>query len=86
MRRVALSVVFAIYCFEAGVFFIIAPWTKFWSLNPLLHANDVVTAFAENDYVRGLVSGFGFVHLFVGAREVIDLVRKHRERKQPRRR
>ena len=81
MRRVALGVVFAVYCFEAGLFFLIAPWTKFWALNPILHATDLTAAIAENGYVRGMVSGFGLIHLFVGTREVIDLIRNRRRRK-----
>lgn len=81
----ALGIVFSIYCLEAGFFFLIAPWTKFWALNPLLHANQIVAAVAENDYVRGLVSGFGIVHLVVGVREILDLIRRRREARQLRR-
>lgn len=81
----ALGIVFSIYCLEAGVFFLIAPWTRFWALNPLLHANDAVAAFAENDYVRGLVSGFGIVHLMVGVREIFELLRRRRHARETRR-
>lgn len=80
MRCVALGVVFAVYCFEAGLFFLFAPWTKFWALNPLLHSTDTVAMVFENGYVRGLISGFGMIHIFVGAREVIDLLQRRKKK------
>jgi len=80
MRGVALGVIFAVYCFEAGLFFLIAPWTKFWALNPLLHSTDLLGVISENGYMRGLVSGFGVIHLFVGGREVIDLLARRKKK------
>ncbi|HUO83610.1 MAG TPA: hypothetical protein VM534_00715 [Thermoanaerobaculia bacterium] len=71
----ALSLLFIVYCFEAGLFFIIAPWTRFWSVNPLLHASAGVGSLVDNFYFRGLVSGFGVVHLILGVVEIISLVR-----------
>jgi hypothetical protein len=71
---VALRVVFILYCLEAGFFFVLAPWTRFWLSNPLLTFNDSVVAVATNPYVRGFVSGVGIVHVFLGFRELVELV------------
>jgi hypothetical protein len=38
-RRMSLTLFFALYCLEAGVFFLIVPWTMIWTVNPLLHSN-----------------------------------------------
>lgn len=69
---VALAFLFIVYCFEAGIFFTVVPWTRFWSLNPILHYSPAITMIAENSWVRGLVSGFGVAHFFVGGRALYD--------------
>jgi hypothetical protein len=70
---------FALYCLEAGLFFIIVPWTKLWTLNPLLHSSAAVTLLAGNPFVRGFVSGFGVVHLLIGIKDIIKI---HQARRQ----
>jgi hypothetical protein len=66
----AIRVLFILYCFEAGVFFVIVPWTRFWAQNPLLHSFEPIRQLTENFFVRGLVSGFGLVHFIVGIGEI----------------
>jgi len=73
---------FALYCLEAGLFFTIAPWTRVWTMNPLLHSSLTLGMLADNPFFRGLVSGFGVVHLIVGTRDILKLVRARREREQ----
>lgn len=70
----ALRVVFILYCIEAGLFFVLAPWTRFWSGNPLFSLTPSITALSANPYFRGFVSGFGLVHLAVGFRDFIELM------------
>ena len=69
---------FALYCLEAGVFFTIVPWTRVWTVNPILHHSLTVALWADNPFVRGFVSGFGVVHIIVGVR---DIIRFNRERR-----
>lgn len=69
----ALTFLFVLYCLEAGVFFTVAPWTRFWSINPLLHYNPVIGLVADNLWFRGFVSGFGLVHFIVGIRELFEV-------------
>ncbi len=73
---------FALYCLEAGLFFTIAPWTRVWTMNPLLHSNLTVGMLADNPFVRGLVSGFGVVHLIIGVKDIVMMTRGRREREQ----
>ena len=70
---------FALYCLEAGLFFLVVPWTRLWTLNPLLHSHEAITMLAGNPFFRGLVSGFGVVHLIIGIREIIAISQARRQ-------
>ena len=76
----ALRVFFILYCIEAGVFFLLAPWTRFWLGHPLLTYNSSVAALTVNPFLRGFISGFGVVHLLIGFREILLMVSQWRER------
>lgn len=73
-----LSLFFSLYCLEAGLFFLLAPWTRFWGANPLFQYSDTLAAFLTNAYVRGLFSGFGVAHLLIGSREIFHILRRRR--------
>jgi hypothetical protein len=64
---------FALYCLEAGLFFLVVPWTRLWTFNPLLHSSEALTLIAGNPFVRGFVSGFGVVHLIIGIKDIIAI-------------
>lgn len=69
---------FALYCLEAGVFFTIVPWTRVWTVNPILHHSLGIALWADNPFVRGFVSGFGVVHLIIGVRDIMRFARERR--------
>ncbi len=71
----SLPLFYALYCLEAGLFFTIVPWTRIWTLNPLLHNNLALAIWADNPFVRGFVSGFGVLHLILGVRELMRMTR-----------
>ncbi|HEX9983422.1 MAG TPA: hypothetical protein VGF69_09165 [Thermoanaerobaculia bacterium] len=77
----SIPLFFALYCLEAGLFFTVAPWTRVWTMNPLLHHHPAIAAMADNPFVRGFISGFGVIHLLIGVK---DLVRISRERRRSR--
>jgi hypothetical protein len=83
MSVMAVALLFILYCFEAGIFLILAPWTHFWATSPLFQTTPLLTALTESFYLRGMVSGIGILHLFVGVREIFLLVRNP---ERPRRR
>lgn len=74
----ALPLFYAIYCLEAGIFFVVVPWTSIWTLNPLLHGSLAVGMWADNPYIRGFVTGIGLVHLFIGMRQLFDVIAARR--------
>ena len=78
----SLPLFFALYCLEAGLFFIVVPWTRLWSVNPLLHSSVAVSMVSGNPFVRGFVSGFGVIHLIIGLKDIMQIshARKQAER------
>ena len=70
---------FALYCLEAGLFFTVVPWTRVWTMNPVLHNTVALSLWADNPFLRGLISGFGIAHLLIGVRDIIQLNRARRE-------
>jgi hypothetical protein len=77
--RMSLPLFFALYCLEAGLFFTIVPWTRVWAVNPWLHGSMAMAMWADNPFVRGFISGFGVIHLLVGSRDLVRLLRARRE-------
>jgi hypothetical protein len=74
----SIPLFFALYCLEAGLFFAVVPWTRVWTLNPLLHHNLAIAFIADNPFLRGFISGVGVVHFIVGVRELLRLMRERR--------
>lgn len=75
----SVAVFFAVYCLEAGLFFLIVPWTRLWTLNPLLHSTYTITMLAGDPFVRGFISGVGVMHIIIGVKEIVHLARQQRE-------
>lgn len=75
----SLTLFSALYCLEAGLFFIVVPWTRLWTLNPLLHSTVAVSMLASNPFVRGFVSGFGVVHLIIGIKDIVRIANARRQ-------
>ena len=69
---------FALYCLEAGVFFMVVPWTRVWTMNPLLQSNAAVALLAGNPFVRGFVTGFGVVHILIGVKDIMRITAARR--------
>lgn len=64
---------FIVYCLEAGLFLVLAPWTDAWERIVLLLPLAGLRLLFAVSWVRGLISGFGLVHLVWAAHDV-DLV------------
>lgn len=74
----SLPLFFALYCLEAGLFFIVVPWTRLWTINPLLHSNMAISLLAGNPFIRGFISGFGVIHLIIGVKDIIAISQMRR--------
>lgn len=66
-------VLFVVYCLEAGIFLVLAPWSDAWQRLAMLMPLGALRTLFGLAWVRGLVSGFGLVHLVWAAHD-IDLV------------
>jgi len=73
---VLFRVLFVLYCCEAGLFLVLAPWYPMWArtlsplpLGPLLGV-------LLHPVGRGGVTGFGLVHLLWGAHDLRQLLRR----------
>ena len=74
----SIALFFALYCIEAGLFFIVVPWTHLWTMNPLLQSNPALAVLAANPFVRGFVSGFGAIHIIVGIKDMLRISQARR--------
>ena len=74
----SVALFFALYCLEAGLFFTVVPWTRIWTMNPLLHNSLALGLWADNPFVRGFISGFGVIHLLIGVKDIIRISRERR--------
>lgn len=69
------AVLFAIFCFELGVFLLVFPWLDFWETNFFATWNHALNQIWMNPYFRGAVSGIGLVNIFVSFIEIVRLRR-----------
>ncbi len=74
----SVALFFALYCLEAGLFFLVVPWTRVWTMNPLLHSHSVMAMLAANPFLRGFVSGFGVVHILIGVKDIMIITAQRR--------
>ena len=57
---------------ELGMVLVVLPWTRAWTENSLLLAYPSVRFFLQNNFVRGLISGLGFLDVGFGVWEAIS--------------
>ncbi len=69
MNRI-LAIAYILFCFEIGLFLMFAPWSALWDHNFLLSFSSSFRAFVLNNFVRGAVSGLGFVDCMLGLSEL----------------
>jgi len=69
MSRV-LAIALILFCFEIGLFLMFAPWSTLWEHNFLLAYSAAFRAFVLNNFVRGAVSGLGFIDCLLGLSEL----------------
>ena len=54
-------------CFEIGVLLVFVPWSPFWERNYFLHRYPDLVPLAQNNFVRGAISGLGFLDILIAA-------------------
>jgi hypothetical protein len=78
-------VLFSIFCFELGVFLIVFPWLENWPANYFSWVSPESSmgawiagnwrGFWTSPYLRGAISGLGFVNVYISILEVVRLRR-----------
>lgn len=64
-------VVYVVFCMWLGIVMVLLPWSELWSSNALLVRWPAVRPFLQHGFVRGAVSGLGFLDLWLGIYEAI---------------
>ncbi|HEV7515293.1 MAG TPA: hypothetical protein VGR07_03245 [Thermoanaerobaculia bacterium] len=67
-------ILFVLYCVEAGVFLLLAPWGPMWARTLSHLPLGALAAVCLHPVFRGAVSGFGLVHLVWGANDLQALL------------
>lgn len=72
MRMDAIfRILFVIYCIEAGLLLLLAPWNAgLWDRQWIQIADPFLRSLLLHPIVRGTVSGFGVVHLIWGVHDL----------------
>lgn len=73
-------VLFIIYCIEAGVFLVLAPWSPGWDLALLHFPFSSFYLVGIHPILRGMISGFGLIHLVWGAHDLESLLARRSSR------
>ena len=66
---------------ELGMVLVVLPWTRAWAENSLLLAYPSARFFLQNNFVRGVISGFGFLDVGFGVWEAIRYKESPRSQK-----
>jgi hypothetical protein len=53
-----------------GLLLIVLPWSAFWERNYFVHAWPMLRPLLMNHFLRGAVTGLGFVNVFAGFSEL----------------
>lgn len=70
-RRRTFLVIFVLFSLEVGIILTVAPWTTFWTNNPLLIGFPKLREFLVNDFVRGVVTGLGVTDIGLAIVEAV---------------
>lgn len=71
-----LTICFAIFAFEVGLFLVVFPWQDSWTLNYFQGISPNVENLWDEPSFKGLVTGLGFVNIYIALLQVIRLFRR----------
>ena len=69
------ALMLTVFCMAVGLFLIIYPWTESWDRNYFATVVPEWHQYWDNLYVRGAVSGLGFINFYISLAEVLRLRR-----------
>ena len=68
------------YFLEVGLLLIVLPWSQFWEHNYFAQSWPLLTPIITNSFVRGGVTGLGFVNLLAGVADLAPLFTSRADR------
>jgi hypothetical protein len=75
-------VLFILYCLEAGLFLVLAPWNAGWDRLAFRMPFELLRELLLSPYCRGAVTGFGLIHLMWGLHDLRWLLVRQRRLRQ----
>jgi hypothetical protein len=73
--RIALALIFIVFCLELGMFLAVFPWTDFWDRSFFSALDPAWRPYWSNAYLRGAVTGLGVVDVYISLVEIFRLRR-----------
>ncbi len=71
LQRLSLFVL-VLFCVYLGVLVMVLPWwPRIWDHNMLISAHPAIAAILRNGAVRGIISGFGLLDIWIGISEAV---------------
>lgn len=64
-------IVYVLFCIELGIVVVVLPWSPWWFNNNLLAHWPQMRHFWQLGFVRGAISGIGFLDLWLGISEAV---------------
>lgn len=68
--RALFPLLFVLYCVAAGTLLLMLPWSPVWERQIVAVPSAALQAAALGPWARGAVSGFGLLHLVIGAHDL----------------
>ena len=69
------KVLVVVYLLEVGLVLIVMPWTQFWDRNYFVESLPALEPTLRSPAIRGGVSGFGIVSIWVALSDVMRSIR-----------
>jgi hypothetical protein len=66
-----LQILVGFYFLEAGLFLVLAPWSRFWMRRVVLPSPTSLESLLASGSFRGFVAGLGVLHLALAVRELL---------------
>lgn len=84
-HRAVLSLCFVAFAFELGVCLIVLPWLSNWDMSNIPVHSPALSDLWMSHYFRGLLTGLGFLNIYISLVEFTRLTRHwlSRRRKLP---
>jgi len=61
----SVRILLGLICLEAGVLLVFLPWSPYWDRNFFLQRFPGLVPFVLSPYLRGAVTGLGFLDVFL---------------------